>query len=160
MSEEPNAKIRKITPLATRLPRKSGVNPNDVVAQAQEGILALARSKTDLLQRNIAGIRRAWENYDRNPDPEMLDRLFQLIHNLRGLGATFGYPLITDVGESFGRYMIERPAGAKVKPEIIKQHVDALCSVFGQEMKGDGNATAQAVIGLLRDMVAKELGGT
>ena len=61
-----------------------------------------------------------------------------LAHELRGQGGTFGYPIITNVGEMLYK-MTQAPCPTEDRAvKVIKAHVDTMRSVFRDKITGDG----------------------
>ena len=61
--------------------------------------------------------------------PKSADRLNAIqvtAHELKGMGGTFGYPLVTRVGGSLEQYLIDNAPGGAVDITIIQGHVAAI----------------------------------
>lgn len=71
-------------------------------------------------------------------------RIFQfaeinrLAHELRGLGSTFGYPLISTFGKMLYDGTREKCAVTDNRVEIVRAHVDAMRAVIRERIAGDG----------------------
>ncbi len=150
--------IERPNDLACKVPKTGGKDPERAIAQAEEIVKKLEVEYIDKLRQDIDQLELYGRRYRDNRDPGTLDALFKLIHNMRGQGTTFGYPLITDIGRSFCRYVRDVPAGQEVTPELIDQHVDAMKVVYKRGIKGEGDELAKAVVDALADAVARELG--
>lgn len=67
------------------------------------------------------------------------------IHDLKGQGTSFGYPLVTGIGEQL--LWLERQRGAAgVEPEILTAHLKSLLVVIERDIKGMGGAAGAAVL--------------
>ena len=81
---------------------------------------------------------------DTGPGPR--DALFGAAHNVKGLGGTFGYTLVTEIAESLCADLRARkqldPAAAK----LAKLHLDALEIVLKHNLTGDGGPMGAAVL--------------
>ena len=73
------------------------------------------------------------------------ENLFRIAHDMNGQGATFGYDLVTDIGNHLCRY-IERQStfDASVKQKI-KMHIDAIEQVLQSHLTGSGGEQGQAL---------------
>ncbi len=87
---------------------------------------------------------------DGGATPENLDAVFQLAHDIKGQGGSFGYDLMTIVGNQLFRY-IEAPEGkaGKTDVEVIFLHAHTMQVIMSQDLKGDGGqAVEQLMAGL------------
>lgn len=143
--------------LARKVGKTGGVEPEKAFRDAEKIISDLAEEYVGKLAEDIDEVERLGERFREDRDPASLDRLFSLIHNMRGQGTTFGYPLITEIGRNFCRYVRERPEGVPISPDVVDHHVNALKVVYRQSIQGEGDETAQAVVSGLTALVSREL---
>ncbi|MFC3231567.1 Hpt domain-containing protein [Marinibaculum pumilum] len=136
-----------------------GVDP-DRIAKAEAAVAELAESYIDWalkdlaeLQARLAAIRA--ETADRRQ--RVLD-LFQTAHDMKGQGATFGYPLVTQVAKHLCHY-IEGQLEREQLPDltIVSAHVDALAAILRGRVAGDGGATGAALVRELEELVRRKL---
>lgn len=88
---------------------------------------------------------------DRRPWRESLERLRRVVHNIKGQGASFGYPLMTELGESLHQLLrdapgAERPAAVSEAKEVIQLHVLCLRRVIEGDLKGEPDAKGQSLV--------------
>ena len=74
-------------------------------------------------------------------------RIFTIMHDLRGRGATFGYPLVARIASSMNRYLdfAEPAKRGHNDAEVIRAHVDAVRAVLMNKLKGDQGELAQQI---------------
>lgn len=149
--------VERPNELARKVPKTGGVPPEKAFQNADRIVQQMAAEYVEKLAGDIAEMKRLAAAYRTSPTPETLDALFRLIHNMRGQGATFGFPLITEIGRNFCRYVRERPKGTAVNDDLIDQHVKAMQVVYDQSIKGSGDEIAQAVVQALSEVVEREL---
>lgn len=149
--------VERPNELAKKVPKTGGVNPEKAFKEAETIVKKMAAEYVDKLADDIAQMKRLADAYREQPSEERLDPLFRLVHNMRGQGATFGFPLITEIGRNFCRYVRERPKGKPVKPALVDQHLKALQVVYDQSIKGSGDQISQQVVKALSEVVEKEL---
>ena len=90
-------------------------------------------------------------------DPERLQELYDLTHEARGQGGSFGFPLISVVGDSLCKYLDGRTRLKAKDLDVIKVHIMAMKAIFRQELKGQqGGLTKELhmLLGLFREKVA------
>ncbi len=152
--------VERPNTLARKVPRTGGKDPERAVADAEEALRTLQVEYTEKLGEDIARLERLGRKFRENGSQESLDALFALVHNMRGQGATFGYPLITEIGRSFCRYVRAVPPDVGADPALVTQHVDAMRVVYREHMRGAGPEVAQDVVAALSEAVARRLGET
>lgn len=136
---------------------RTDIDPKKTFERAEEVVRKLALTYADKLAEDIELLAVLCEKYRKQRDPGSLGELFSLIHNMRGQGRTFGYPLITEIGSSYCRYVTELPKGRMPSPAIIIHHLEAMKAVYREGLKGNGNQTALEVMKGLRAAVDKDI---
>lgn len=143
--------------------------PNLLVEKA--GAFRAARIDSDRLDRTIARVirnyaeiaaprlvemRQCWERIKAGQAQTDDVKLFgQRAHDFKGEGASFGFPLITEIGRSLC-LMIE--CGATTVPKAhppIEAHVAAIEAVLKNDIQGDGGAVGKAIVADLWTAVRK-----
>ncbi|MDD9878029.1 MAG: hypothetical protein OXR84_11370, partial [Magnetovibrio sp.] len=62
--------------------------------------------------------------------------MFDIAHEIRGQGGTFGFDLISTIGDSLCKFLDGRARLAGVELEVIKVHILAMKAVFRQDLSG------------------------
>jgi hypothetical protein len=75
--------------------------------------------------------------------------------DIKGLGGTFDFPLLTQVAKSLNDYVRGLKNVTKVHLEIIALHVDALYVILAQHITGQGGATEAEVLSALLQATRK-----
>lgn len=105
-----------------------------------------ARKDMDVLTGLHAGLEKDQSN------EELRHRIFKLCHDVKGQGGTFGYDLITIIGNDLCRF-IERPVPLDdEKIRVIGHYIQAMKTIFEKKMTGDGGAQREKVVTTLRKM--------
>jgi chemotaxis protein histidine kinase CheA len=84
-----------------------------------------------------------------------LDELNLCAHDLKGLAATYGYPLITSIAASLCR-LIETDAGkaiARTQPDLVEAHVDAARAAQRDRIKSVESPVGRALLAALEARV-------
>ena len=66
------------------------------------------------------------------------DKLFRIAHELKGQGRTFGYDLISSIGECFCALLDRVSHGHPKLAKATQTHIDALDLVASRRILGDG----------------------
>jgi chemotaxis protein histidine kinase CheA len=77
---------------------------------------------------------------------EAFDYLRRAAHDLKGQGATFGYPLVTHIAQSLHQFVSPSERPTDVQLDIIKAHIDAMRAVLRERVRGDGGAIGKALM--------------
>ena len=78
---------------------------------------------------------------------------YNAIHNVKGLGGSFGYDLVTDVAESCCYLLKKTEQRNAVVLKLCQAHLSALDAIIDRNVKGDGGASGAAILTKLRDTV-------
>ena len=66
-----------------------------------------------------------------------LKALFDLAHEVRGQGGSFGFPLITKIGDSLCKFLEPLDSLTNRDLEVVRIHILAMKAVFHQGLKGN-----------------------
>jgi chemotaxis protein histidine kinase CheA len=158
MAESSGAKIMQPpTKLANKVKRGASIDPAKAIENANAIVTNVAKEFAASLTDQFAELDRLFTIYKQSNSAEDLDVLFRRIHNLRGQGTTLGFPLISRIGSSFCRYIIERNQSIPTRPGIIDQHLAALRCVYQQGIDGADDGVSQQVAAALEHVVSQEL---
>ncbi len=80
-----------------------------------------------------------------------LATLFRIAHDMKGQAATFGFPLVTAIGERLCRLIEGNPSPGPDELARIAAHVDALAGAVALRLKGDGGAEGRRLLDSLPD---------
>lgn len=90
-------------------------------------------------------------------DPSGIRTMLRICWDMKGLGGTFGYPLVTTVTHYLSNYLEHclEHAEARVVPTIVTAHIDALNVVLTQKISGDGGVIGRELVAGLEKVVLK-----
>lgn len=103
----------------------------------------------DLKRMDAAFAALAAASGDRKEEIEVV---FQVAHDIKGQGGSFGYDLMTVIGNELCRLIERQNEFGEAEVQAIKVHVDALRLVIKSRMKGDGGANGQALVAGIRQV--------
>ncbi len=109
-----------------------------------------AQSDLDELDKALAAARK-------NPDQQedYITEIFRRAMELKGQGGSFGYDLISQVGDSLKQFTDSRSEANPRDVEIIAAHVDAMRRVMVDNIKGDGGDVGRAIVDGLYKLTTK-----
>ena len=82
----------------------------------------------------------------------------EIAHNVKGQGSSFGYPLMTRVGDSFHRLVKALDAVDEAKIKLLDAHIATLQTVLDKDIRGTGGEVGDALSARLEGLVDKALG--
>ena len=127
---------------------------------------AIARAEAALA--NMSGQFEDWLNdevdkllathkviLDKDHSEKDMENFYRAAHDLKGLGTTYGYPIVSQFASSLCR-LIDSPEGRKNAPiALLTAHVDAINAAIKQRIKEDTNPVGRALLTALVTEVAK-----
>ena len=112
-----------------------------VLARAQAAVDDLAKGYTTWARADVDRARAALEAALAEPARRAhhVEELFRVAHDLKGQGASFGYPLMTKIADSLCKLTRDRKLAYEQRHlDLAKSHLDAAQLVLTKEIKGDG----------------------
>lgn len=75
----------------------------------------------------VARLRQLAADWQRQdcPADETRQRILEIAHNIKGMGSSFGHPLMTEAGRSLCAYLRVKP-GAPEELSVIEAHVEGM----------------------------------
>ncbi len=130
----------------------------EVLERAESVIANLADNYLEWVQEDFEKITEAFEELKKQGDDsaEVLERIFQVAHDMKGQGGSFGYHLITIVGDKLCRFIegMEDDLGI-TDVEVIGLHIDAMRVIIAQRIEGDGGPVGEKLLKGLDMVTAK-----
>lgn len=155
--------IANPNPIAKKAKAVFGKSADEMLQVAAEKINNLQGEFTAILRQDVEKIQGLFRSAEtdlagRNGH---IDAIRRLSHELRGQGGTFGYPLVTEIGDSLCKLLEMLKTVEPGHLPLLKSHVDALRAVAGADIKGDGGAIGRELTQTLHQIrikLAAELG--
>jgi hypothetical protein len=129
------------------------------IARAEEALKAMSAQFGQWLQDEIDKLDKAQADIRaKGYTPETAEALYYRAHDLKGLGATYQYPLVTRMAASLCK-MLDDPAKRMAAPVmILDAHVDAIRAVVRDGIQTDDHPTGRVLAQALEARVAEHLG--
>ncbi len=84
-----------------------------------------------------------------------LDKVFQISHDMKGQGGSFGYQLMTILGDDLCRFIDKVQDCGPKEIEAIKLYSSSMNLVIANHMRGDGGAEGEKLLKGLELVAAK-----
>jgi len=89
-------------------------------------------------------------------DPTV-SRFYDLAHNIKGMGGSFNFQLMTDCGTSICGYLKGKKEGHPVSKRVIEAHVRTFEVVLQHRVTGSGGDQGAALNARLKAIIAEEI---
>lgn len=141
---------------ANRMPLMSagGVDP-DVVARAEAALKALSAQFSHWLQDEIDKLdaARAAVGLQGLSSPAG-EALYTRAHDLKGLGGTYEFPIVTRAAASLCRVVDSTQARTAAPISLVDSHINAIKAMIRDGIRTDDHPIGQAMVLSLEDQVA------
>ena len=134
-----------------------GYNPlKETLARAEEATTALRANYTEWARIDVDHTQALLDAAKRAPEGRrgQLDLLYAAMHNIKGQGSSFGYPLVTRIGQSLCRLVAPGRALDEDGLKVAQAHLDALKLVLAQKIAGKGGEVGDKLAAKLESMTA------
>jgi hypothetical protein len=111
------------------------------VAALARDYLAWARTDLELCHRHLAAAR-----LEPAARGQHITELFGIAHNIKGQGSSFGYPLMTRLGQSLCQLTRLSHSFTDTELELIAAHLRTMADILQQEARGEGTSELQAEV--------------
>ena len=131
------------------------------LARAEAAVKALARDYLGWAQADLAQCRQHLAAATVAPDncTAPIADLFGIAHNIKGQGASFNYPLMTQLGDSLCLLTRDSQHFNPASLPLVAAHLDLMDEILTGEISGPGDDAIQARTQQLREAVSAIVGG-
>ncbi len=122
--------------------------------RAEKAIADMADSYLEWVQEDLKRLDVAYKNLEKAAPPrkEEAEVVFQIAHDIKGQGGSFGFDLMTVIGNELCRLIERTDEFGDAEVQAIKVHVDALKLVIQNGMKGEGGANGKSLVDGIRQV--------
>jgi len=138
--------------------RAGGIDPG-VLARAEAALKSLAGQFSQWLNDEIAKLESARAEVDAKGIAAAAgEKLYFRAHDLKGLGSTYEYPIITRISASLCKLLDGEEKRLKAPLYLVDAHINAIKAAVRDNIRDDsnpiGNALAEALETQVRDHFA------
>lgn len=138
--------------------RLGGLDPS-AIARAEAALKALSGNFAQWLQDEITKLENAREAIGtEGQSPQTVEFLYMRAHDLKGLGSTYGFPLITRISASLCMLTDDAEKRALAPIALIDAHIEAIRAAVRDDIKTDEHPVGRALVEELETRVAESLG--
>ena len=126
--------------------RMGGIDPA-AIAKAEAALKSLSGNFAQWLNDEIAKLESVRATVrSEGPSLENMESLYLRAHDLKGLGATYGYPIISQIAGTLCR-LIDKPEKRLTSPlALVEVHVEAIKAAVRNKITTDENEVGRALV--------------
>ncbi len=131
----------------------------EALEMAENVIASMAGSYLDSVADDLRKTDEAFKKFEAatGDRKEELMGVFQTALVLKGQGGSFGYDLMTTIGNELCRLIEKLDKAGPKEVEAIKLHIDSMKLVIANDLKGDGGDTGKKMLSGLQQVCDKLL---
>ena len=143
--------ITQPNPLRTAVKRVAEDDRDDPVARAEAALNGLSDQFESWMHKECDRLGAAFEQVRMlGFNATTRDELFRAAHDIKGDGATFGFPIAAAAADSLCRILEHAPDMASVPADLIGHHVHAINAIVREHHKLGVSSTAAELSKRLR----------
>ena len=125
------------------------------VASAQAAVAGLSDKYIGWVNDDLKRLDAAIAGVTDGDNADALREVYGVAHDIKGQGSTFGYHLITDIGQLLCRYTERAIEHKKVERAVIDAHVEALRTVVDNRIQGPAGELGREIIDALKGVAER-----
>ena len=117
------------------------------IAKAEAALKSLASNFAQWLNDEIVKLETSRQTVRaQGVTTETMENLYLRAHDLKGLGTTYGYQLITRIAGSLCRLIDDKEKRATVPLELVDAHIDAIKAAVRDDIKSDEHPVGRVLV--------------
>ena len=141
--------------LRLKLGGRFGAIDPSAIAKAEAALKSLSGNFTQWLNDEVVKLDAARQRVrDEGVNVETMETLYLRAHDLKGLGTTYEFPLITRIGASLCRLIDDKDKRLTVSLPLVDAHIDAIKAAVRDSIKTDDHPVGRILIEELERKVA------
>lgn len=138
--------------------RFGGIDPA-ALAKAEAALKGLSENFGQWLQDELTKLDAARARIRaEGVNQQTAEGLYLRAHDLKGLGSTYGFPLVTQLAGSLCKLIDEPSTREKASLFLIDAHIDAIKAAVRDNIRDDQHPVGKALLAELSGRVAQALG--
>ncbi|MDC7683887.1 Hpt domain-containing protein [Asticcacaulis sp. BYS171W] len=144
--------------LRAKVGGKLGALDQAAIAKAEEALTSLSDQFEGWLEEEVTKLEAAQETIRRDGfTTHTAEALYFRCHDLKGLGTTYGYPLITRIAGSICKMLDDEEIRMLSPKLLIDAHIDAIRAVVRGRIKEDTHPVGKTLAETLEARVLEHL---
>ena len=145
--------------IADKVNELPGMDAASLIARAEEKVEEMKAAYEGHLDGDLSQLMAAYRNAAELPgmNERQIKALFAVAFDMTGLGGTFDYPLISEIGQSLCRFAGKIDVAEAGELEVILLHIEAMQRVVISRVMGPGGPIERALVEALHKATTKLL---
>jgi len=153
-----NQVIRPPNPLRAKVGGGFGGIDASAIARAEEALKAMSAQFGQWLNDEVAKLDKAQADIrNQGYSPETAEALYFRAHDLKGLGTTYEYPLVTRIAASLCRMLDDADKRMQAPLAVVDAHIDAIKAVVRDKIQTDDHPVGRDLAETLEARAAEHL---
>ncbi|MCI3133782.1 Hpt domain-containing protein [Phenylobacterium aquaticum] len=154
--QNPGQVIQVPNTLKLKVGGRFGALDPSAIAKAEAALKSLSGNFTQWLQDEVVKLENARQRVKaEGMTAETMEFLYLRAHDLKGLGTTYEYPLITRIGASLCKLIDDKDKRLTAPMALIDAHIDGIRAAVRDEVKTDDHPVGRVLITELERMVTE-----
>jgi len=154
-----NQVIRPPNPLRAKVGGGFGGIDANAIARAEEALKAMSAQFGQWLNDEVSKLDKAQADIrSQGYTPETAEALYFRAHDLKGLGTTYEYPLVTRIAGSLCRMLDDADKRMQAPLAVIDAHIDAIKAVVRDKIQSDDHPVGRDLAETLEARTAEHRG--
>lgn len=129
------------------------------IARAEEALAAMSSQFGQWLEDEIVKLDKAQADIrTEGYNTSTAEQLYFRAHDLKGLGATYQFPIVTRIAASLCKMMDDPDKRMRAPMLIVDAHIDAIRAVVRGNIQTEDHQTGKVLVETLEARVAEHLG--
>ena len=143
--------IKPLSNLRSKIATTGGASEQESIDAAEEALKHIKQEFEVALRKDILKIKDAVAEMTDSPNAiqHALSKINGISHDIKGMAATFDYPLLTTIAQSLCHFITNCKPATQSGLTVIKAHAKAMETVVSHSLQGDGGEVGQALIEIL-----------
>ncbi|MBP8246027.1 MAG: Hpt domain-containing protein [Phenylobacterium sp.] len=155
MSQENSGQVIQVpNTLRLKVGGRFGAIDPAAIAKAEAALKSLSGNFAQWLNDEVIKLEGARQRVkSEGMTPETMEFLYLRAHDLKGLGTTYEFPLITRIGASLCRLIDDKDKRMQAPIALIDAHIDAIKAAVRDDIKTDEHPVGKILIEALEAKV-------
>jgi chemotaxis protein histidine kinase CheA len=154
--QNPGQVIQVPNTLRLKVGGRFGAIDPSAIAKAEAALKSLSGNFSQWLQDEVVKLENARQRVKTDgATAETMESLYLRAHDLKGLGATYEFPLITRIAASLCKLIDDKDKRLGASMQLIDAHIDAIKAAVRDDIKTDQHPVGKILITELERRVAE-----
>ena len=152
--------IRPPKTLAAKAIKGAGPSLETILTRSETAIAGLSEDYCAIMKSEFKHLQELTVLLKGENEPAQknaLKEIYTRCHDLRGLAATFDYPLVTEVGSSLCTFIDRLGPQSLDHTDVITIHIETMMAIVNAKATSDGGKVAQQLARNISHLVTKTL---